>query len=355
MDKKFWRTQLEPFTQRSNTKAWIQTFNTLIPFAFIWYLYFQTKHLSPLIIIPFGLVLAFFILRFFVLMHDCGHGSMFESLKLNKFMGYFFGVLTGMPQQVWSKNHAYHHTTNGNWEKYKGPLSTISTEEYTKLSEKQKKLYKLVRNPLLFVPVGGFLYVFFNPRFNWIVGLMGLVFNMTKSLLTLRFQELSRQFTELPSTKWKSPSDFWHMTYNNVTLLLFWWAMVSLMGAVDFFSLYITSLSLAGGLGILFFTVQHNFEDAYASDTENVDYVRASIEGTSYLKLPAWLNWFTADIAYHHIHHLSTSVPNYNLKKCHEALRPHFKSVKRISSKEILHSIKFLLWDRDNQKLVELS
>lgn len=354
-DKKFWREKIEPFTQKSNAKAWWQVLSTITLFAGLWVAYYFTKDISGLLVIPFALVMAFFILRFFVLMHDCGHGSLFASNKVNKFVGYLLGVLTGMPQYVWSKHHAYHHTTNGNWEKYKGPLSTISTQEYSKLSAKEQKLFKTVRNPLAFVPIGGFLYVFFNPRFNWMVGLIKLKMEIFKNLVFFRFSKVSELLREVPSKKWKTPEEFWHMTYNNLTLIAFWALMVPVFGAYDFFILHIMSLSLAGGLGILFFTVQHNFEHSYASDSAKVDYVRASLEGTSYLKLPALLNWFTADIAYHHIHHLSTSVPNYNLKACHRALKPHFSMVKRISLAEIGQSIKYLLWDQEKEHLVSIA
>lgn len=354
MDKKFWRDKIAPYTNKSNTTGLWQVLSTFFIFALLWVGYAKTVQDHAWVVIPFTVALAFFILRFFVLMHDCGHGSLFDSNRLNKFVGYLLGVLTGMPQYVWSKHHAYHHTTNGNWEKYKGPLSTISTDEYAKLTSKERLLYKTVRNPLAFVPIGGFLYVFFNPRFNWAVGLIKLELSFLGALFTLNFSKMKDILQNVPSKKWKSPEEFWHMTYNNLTLIVVWYFMVQWMGAADFFILHIASLSLAGGLGILFFTVQHNFEDSYASDTEKVDYVRASLEGTSYLKIPAWLNWFTADIAYHHIHHLSTSVPNYRLKACHQELKPHFTMVKRVSFKEILPSIKFLLWEKQSEKLVSI-
>lgn len=353
-DKKAWREALAPYTVKSNTIAVQQILVTFLLYALVWYFYGQVITSSLWLALPFSLLMAMFVLRFFVLMHDCGHGSLFTSPKVNKFVGYLLGVITGMPQYVWSKHHAYHHTTNGNWEKYKGPLSVISTEEYAKLSDRQKTFYRVFRHPLSFVTLGGFIYVLFNPRFNWIVGLIGLVGKIISTAFTVSLAEAYKVAKTCPSKKWKTPKEFRHMTYNNLLLLTLWYFMIQWLGALNFFTVYVLTLTLSGGLGILFFTVQHNFEHSYASDTERVNYFKAALAGTSYLKLPKLLNWFTADIAYHHIHHLSTAIPNYNLAACHKALESHFTDVKRISIKDIPHSVQFILWDRDKEVLVSV-
>lgn len=352
--KKKWRILLAPYTNKSNATAYFQLISTSALYALAWYSYSLAIQISLFFAIPYALIVSFLILRFFVLMHDCGHGSLFDSPKLNKTFGLLLGVITGMPQYVWSKHHAYHHTTNGDWQKYKGPLSIVTTEEYQAFNPKQKRLYRLVRNPFLFVPIGGFLYVLFNPRFNWLVGSIKLFALVIKQCFTQSPKTALATLKLAPSKKWKSAKEFRHMTYNNLLLLGFWFLMIQALGAFHFFLLYVTSLSLAGGLGILFFTVQHNFEHSYASDTENVDYFKAALEGTSYLKLPSLLNWFTADIAYHHIHHLSTAVPNYQLKKCHRNLKGEFTMVKRISLSEIPQSIEYILWDKSSSRLVTI-
>lgn len=353
-DKTFWPKSLKPYMAKSNAKGAFQVFNTFIPFALLWVVYAQVVQDSLLWAIPFACVMALFVLRFFVLMHDCGHNALFKSNRINKIVGYLLGVITGMPQYVWSKHHAYHHKTNGDWEKYQGPLSVITTQEFAKLSPKQKKLYRLVRHPVLFVPIGGFLYVLFNPRFNWFVGLMKLSVDVLKNFLLGNFQKANQLLKNVPSKKWKTPKEFRHQSYNNITLLTVWFFMIQALGAAEFFSVYVLTLTLSGGFGILFFTVQHNFEGAYASDTARTDYDRAALEGTSYLKLPGWLNWFSADIAYHHIHHLSSTVPNYNLVQCHRDFKDHFQKVRRISIKEIPHSLNYLLWDPELEKLVSI-
>lgn len=254
-----------------------------------------------------------------------------------------------MPQFVWSKNHAYHHKTNGNWELYKGPLSIATLEEYQSMSDKQKKRYRLFRHPLLFVGIGGLLYVLINPRVNWLLGLFHVFKDALRSPASA-FQILKK----MESKKWRDLKEFKHMTYNNLTLITLWFFMIQGLGGLEFFSLYVISLGLSGGLGILFFTVQHNFENSYASDSKNVNYYLAALKGTSYLKLPKILNWFTADIGYHHIHHLSALIPNYQLRPCHLALKQHFTEVPTLTLKDIPRSLEYILWDQAQQKLTSI-
>ena len=352
MDKRAWNETLKPFMVKSNFIATRQLVVTLVLYFVVWYLYVKTISISAFLLIPFVIVMAFFVLRFFVLMHDCGHGALFSSARANQFFGYLLGVMTGMPQFVWSKSHSYHHSTNGDWEKFRGALNILTTQEYAKLDSSQQRRYRLMRHPLTLIFLGGFFYVFFNPRFNWLVGILQLTKNVLSTALFKSFAEAKKMLLEVPSKKWKSAKEFRHMTYNNLTLLVVWYLMIEAVGAYTFFSVYTLSLSLAGGLGIVFFTAQHNFENSYAEDTLHADYTRAAIEGTSYLELPALLNWFTADIGYHHVHHLSTSVPNYRLAACHHALEAHFVGVKRIHWREIHYSIKHLLWDTEKKTIV---
>lgn len=352
MDKVYWREKLSPFVKKSNPTAYWQIFSTLFLYGVIWYAYATLVKENSWVIIPFALLMSLFVLRFFVLMHDCGHGALFSSPKLNNFFGYVLGVLTGMPQYVWSMHHAYHHTTNGDWEKYKGPLSSISLEEYKKMTPKERSRYRLFRNPFAVLFLGGFLYVFFNPRFNWIVGTARLGIQSVKIFFTQSPKIAFEHLKKCPSNKWKNPKEFRHQAYNNLTLFVIWYFMIAWLGVFNFFAVYILTLTLSGGLGILFFTVQHNFEDSYASDTSRVDSFKASLEGTSYLVLPKILNWFTADIGYHHIHHLSVAIPNYNLEACHRALEAEFKDVRRITMSEIYGCLFYLLWDRDQEKII---
>lgn len=350
----FWHKKLQPYTLKSNSIATRQVLVTIIPFAMLWAAYAYLVEYSKWVVIPFAILISFFILRFFVLMHDCGHGSMFKSRKANDFVGYFLGVLTGMPQFVWSKNHAHHHKTNGDWVKYGGVFNIITTDQYLKLSEKQKKNYWRFRQPAILIPAG-FFYVLFNPRFNWLAGNLVMLFKILRSLLSFNFSETKGVISKWETKYWKGKKDYLHMTYNNITLISIWILMSLAIGPGDFFLLYVLSTSLAGSMGILAFTVQHNFEDSYATDTERVNYCRAALEGSSMLVMPKVLNWFTADIAYHHLHHLSLAIPNYRLASCHEKWSEYFEGVKRVYLKDLFSTFDYQLWDPEKQKVVSRS
>lgn len=347
----FWRKKLLPYTKKSNSIATGQVLSTLIPFALLWLGYAYLVKISYWYALPFALVISFFILRMFVLMHDCGHSSMFKSQRANQIVGFFLGVLTGMPQFVWSKNHAYHHKTNGDWEKYGGVFNIMSTEDYSALSKKDQRKYWLLRQPAILIPAG-FVYVLFNPRFNWLLGNIVMLFKIITPLLTLNFSKAVNTAKKWETKYWKGKKDYLHMTYNNIALISIWIIMSMAMGTGEFFLLYVSSVSLAGSLGILTFAIQHNFEDAYATDTAQVNHYRAALEGTSMLVLPKIFNWFTADIAYHHLHHLSTAIPNYHLEACHKEYESLFVDIKRIHLSELLSTFKYQLWDKEKQKVV---
>lgn len=349
-----WHESLKPYTAKSNLIALRQILMTFGLFVGVGYLYVLTLGVSGFLVIPFSVILAFFILRFFVLMHDCGHGVLFSSSRANQAAGYILGVLTGMPQYVWSKHHAYHHKTNGDWSQYRGPLNITTSLDYRQLSSSEQSRYRRLRHPLAIILIGGFLYVLFNPRFNWFLGIILLFKRVLVTAISQSPRAALQLLKECPSRKWKTPKEFRHMTYNNVALLLCWYFMSQAMGTYNFFMVYTISLSLAGGIGILFFTVQHNFENSYAVDAQEVDPIRAALEGTSYLKLPTVLNWFTADIGYHHVHHLSTAIPNYRLADCHKALETEFSNVKQIRLSEVSLSLKSLLWDTEKKMIVSV-
>jgi acyl-lipid omega-6 desaturase (Delta-12 desaturase) len=350
-ESNFWRDKILPYTVKSDAIATRQVLLTVVPIVVLWIGYAHLVEASRFFAIPFAILIALFILRSFVMMHDCGHGSLFQSKRVNQILGFVFGVITGMPQYVWSKNHTYHHNTNGDWVRYGGVFNILSTEKYAQLSERQKRSYWLYRQPLTLIPAG-FFYVLFNPRFNWIAGNLTMLAKIIRPLLSFDLSEAVRVATKWETKYWKGKKDYLHMTYNNVTLLSIWFIMCQVMGAGDFFILYVASTSLAGSIGILLFTIQHNFEDSYATDTARVNHYRAALDGTSMLVLPRALNWFTADIAYHHIHHLSVAIPNYRLAACHKDLEVFFANVKRVYGRDLLSTFKYQLWDPKEQKVV---
>ncbi|PHQ81596.1 MAG: fatty acid desaturase [Coxiella sp. (in: Bacteria)] len=350
----YWRSILRPYMKKSNAIAFFQIVTTLMPLLVVWTIYLKEAIRCPWIIPVCGLAAIALLIRCFVLMHDCGHGNLFKGRRLNKVFGYMLGVITGMPQYVWSRHHAYHHKTNGDWDRYQGPLNIVSTEKYDSFTGFQKKCYGLFRHPLTF-PLAGFFYVLFNPRFNFIrdsIRFAAFVIKWTIRSKSTTFSEAVKLFNPI---SWKTSKEYRHQCYNNITLLLIYVLSSLYLNPLLFFPFYVLTLSLAGGIGILLFTVQHNYENSYASETANWDYYCGALEGTSYLVLPKILNWITADIAYHHVHHLSLAIPNYQLAKCHFDNEHLFEHVARISIKKIIPSFKYILWDVKQQKITSIS
>ncbi|MGB0743545.1 MAG: fatty acid desaturase family protein [Opitutales bacterium] len=350
-DPKFWSEKLLPYTRTSDWIATRQVLLTLVPVALLWWAYASLVGRSLWFVLPFTVVISLFLLRAFVLMHDCGHYSLFKKRRANQSVGFILGVITGMPQYVWSKNHNYHHKTNGDWDRYGGVFNIITTDEYAGLSERQKKNYWLFRQPIILIPAG-FFYVLFFPRINWLLGHFVMAYKILRPLLALRPADSIDAARNWETKYWKTKKDYLHMTYNNLALVLIWISMSAWIGALPFFLLYITSTSLCGSMGILAFTIQHNFENSYASDTARVNYCQAALEGTSMLVLPKVLNWFTADIAYHHLHHLSVAIPNYHLAACHKKYSELFEGVTRIHLSDFMSTFDYQLWDPKLEKVV---
>jgi acyl-lipid omega-6 desaturase (Delta-12 desaturase) len=281
------------------------------------------------------------LVRVFVMMHECGHGALFASRQLNRWFGFLFGVISGMPQYVWAQHHDFHHRHNGNWERYRGPLSTLSTDEFAALSLPQQQRYRRMRSIVL-APFGGFMYLIFNPRINWLKGNFALVAHVLRGGDRASFK----------SPHWKTWREYRHMTANNVVLLSLWAALSSAVGTGTFFALYLPTLSVAGGVGIMLFTVQHNFDQSYAAPSGTWDYDKGALHGTSFLVLPAWLNWMTSNIGYHHVHHLSAAIPNYRLAECHARNVDLFADVPRVTLRQVPAAVSCILWDQRAERII---
>ena len=298
--------------------------------------------------------MSLFLLRVFVLMHECGHGSLFRTARLNKVFGFLFGVVSGMPQYVWSRHHQHHHSTNGNWDKYRGPLNVITVDEYAAMTARQQRRFRNARNIRL-VPFAGFLYLIFNPRVNWLRGSVSLVRHIINGKIAQPGKSIKAHVLDFKTPHWSSAREYWYMVWNNVVLMSLWVLMAWSVGPMLFLVCYTVSVSLAGGAGILLFTVQHNFKHSYASQDGGWDLNMAAIQGTSFLVLPRWLNWFTANIGYHHIHHLSARIPNYCLGACHDEHEHLFSAVTRIRLSQIPRAFRCILWDRHLRRIISVA
>jgi omega-6 fatty acid desaturase (delta-12 desaturase) len=342
------------YAKSDDIKGLTQVFTTLVPFALLWWSAIRCAGASSCLALLPLLLIVLFLVRAFGLMHECGHGSLFRSRRLNSAVGFLLGVISGMPQYVWSQHHNYHHAHNGNWDRYRGPYATLSVDEYAALTSAQQRLYRS-KCSVAAAPLAGFIYLIFNPRFTWLKGSIGLVIHTVGRKLAQPNVSLRAHAASYQSRYWKSSREYRHMLWNNLVLLSAWVLMCWVCGAAVFFSIYLLSVSIAGGVGIVLFTVQHNFEHAYASDSEHWDRDTGAIDGTSFLVLPRWLNWFTINIGYHHIHHLSANIPNYRLTECHEEYQHLFSRVTRIKLCEVLGALKCILWDKRGQRIISVA
>ena len=341
------------YAKSEDRKGWLHVLTTLIPFGLLWWAAVQLADISPWLAVVPMVPLILVTVRIFGLMHECGHGSLFRSCRLNRAVGFVLGVISGMPQFVWSQHHNYHHAHNGDWEKYRGPYATLSVDEYTALTRAQRRAYRIKCSPMV-APLAGFVYLIFNPRFTWLKGTVGLVVHVIRRKFAQPGVSLKAHAATYRTRYWKSAREYRHMLWNNLVLLSAWTAMCFLCGAATFFSIYLLSVSIAGGIGIVLFTVQHNFKHAYAVDTANWDHDTGAIEGTSFLVLPRWLNWCTANIGYHHIHHLSSGIPNYRLAECHREYEQLFTRVTRLELHEVLSALRCILWDRNSKRIISI-
>lgn len=352
--KELKRTIIDRHARPDNSSGLIATMTTLLPLAALWWGIVLSADVSYGLTASLVVLMSLFLLRAFVLMHECGHGSLFRSPRLNKVFGFVFGVLTAMPQQVWSKHHLFHHATNGNWARYRGPLSIVTVDDYAAMTTRQQRRYRNARSIWL-APLGGFAYLLLNPRMTWLRGSVALLGHIVRHKIAQPGVALRAHALTFQTPYWTSWQEYWHMFWNNVVLLSLWALMAWLVGPALFFVCYVASVSLAGGAGIVLFTVQHNFEHAYASADTGWDADQAAIEGTSFLMLPRWLNWFTANIAYHHVHHLSARIPFHRLPACHEEFQRLFSDVTRIRLAQIPAALKCVLWDSGARRIISVA
>jgi omega-6 fatty acid desaturase (delta-12 desaturase) len=325
-----------------------------VPLTLLWYAALLCGGFSFWLTVAVLLLISLINVRVFALMHECGHGSLFRSPWLNRTFGFLFGVIAGMPQYVWSQHHGYHHAHNGNWERYRGPYTTLSVDEYAAMSSARQRMYRQ-KCSMGAAPLAGFIYLIANPRLTWIKGTIGLAIHVVRGKITQPKLSLKDHAASFETCYWKSGKEYRHMTWNNVVLLGAWALMCWAFGAGLFFAIYVCSLSIAGGAGIILFTVQHNFEHSYASDSKRWDYTTGAISGTSFLVLPRWLNWLTINMGYHHVHHLSADIPNYCLAKCHNEQQHFFTDVTRLKLSQVHKALQCILWDTRARQIITVA
>jgi len=300
-------------------RALWQVLNTLLPYAALWYLMYLSLEVSYWLTAGLALIAAGFLVRVFILFHDCGHSSFFKSRKANDVLGIITGILSFTPYYHWRWQHAVHHATSGDLDRRgEGDLWTLTVEEYLKASRWKRFAYRLARNPFVLFVLG--------PLFLLLV------------------------MHRIPSGKaGRRERNSVHLT--NMVLLGLVTCLGLLFGFETYLLLQFGVLLAAGAAGVWLFYVQHQFEGVYWKRREEWDYTSAALQGSSFYKLPKILQWFSGNIGFHHIHHLSPRIPNYHLEKCHRA-EPLFQTVPAVTLLSSLRSLTFRLWDEQRRRLV---
>jgi omega-6 fatty acid desaturase (delta-12 desaturase) len=341
--------------------------STLVPVAGLWMLvgWLAAAQPRPLplaleLLLPLSL-LVLFSARTFSLMHDCGHDSLFRSRWLNRTAGFLLGVLNAIPQHPWSRGHAFHHRHNGNWEIYRGPSALVTLARYRSMAPQQRWLYGLLRQPLMLLP-GGFFYLVIKPRLALLLGSVEFLIATGRGLAAAVAARGWRALAELPalvrghrSSHWYTSGELADLVANNVLVITSWVLMAHWLGAGLFWSCYAFVMAFSAAIFICIFFVQHNYEGTYTSGTEGWSYLRGAVEGSSNLELPAILHWFSADIAFHSIHHLCERIPNYRLRACHQRNAHLLSGARRLRLGEIPSCFAYILWDPETNRLVTLA
>ncbi|QEY33283.1 fatty acid desaturase [Synechococcus sp. RSCCF101] len=345
---------LKPYLNSSNLIAGWQISNTLLPYLLLWGLALVLLRTHSLLLAPVLVGMVLFLARLFVLMHDCGHNSLFRSRRVNRICGFLLGIVCGLPQLPWSRGHEFHHTHNGNWDRYRGPSALATRQAFNALSPAAQQRYRLLRHPLMLVS-GGFFYLVIKPRVAALAGLAEFFGQWVSNLRDGRRTGIADTVRAMQSSHWHSPEEALDILLNNLAVVSLWLVMAHTVGAGAFWLIYAPVMACAAALFICIFFVQHNFPNSYAERSENWDVMAGNLLGTSDLELPAVLNWFTADIGCHSIHHLCSAVPNYRLRACHQRNRDQLGMVRRLRLSAIWRCFSFVIWDRDTGRLVSLA
>jgi acyl-lipid omega-6 desaturase (Delta-12 desaturase) len=298
----------------------IQLVTTLLPLAGLLTAMYWTLDRSYLITLALAIPTAGFLVRTFILMHDCAHGSFLPSKRANEIIGFITGVITLTPFAQWRREHALHHASSGDLSRRgHGDIITLTIDEYLARDRWGRLKYRLYRNPLVLFGLG-----------------------------PLHMAVLQRWRTEGVATGRKQLTSV-HATNLAIALGLIGFSMLIGFKAVAL--IYGPVFLIAGATGIWMFYVQHQFEDTYYEAHADWEYVTAAMEGSSYYRLPRVLEWMTGSIGLHHIHHADPRIPNYNLRRCLEET-PAFHHATEITLRGSLRSARLRLWDPERGKLV---
>ncbi|APG29126.1 fatty acid desaturase [Syntrophotalea acetylenivorans] len=309
------------FRHSDSRKAIWQLLNTLVPYCGLWYLMVFSIQLgsSYLVTLLLALPAAAFLVRIFILFHDCVHGSFFSSKGANTFFGYLLGLLVFTPFEDWRFSHLRHHVTYANLDaRGFGDVWTMTLKEYQNSPKRTRLLYKLYRNPVVLFGLGA---IFLFPMRN-----------------------------RLPTRRVKR-KEHMSVVFTNLLIFIVIWVADKVIGWKTYLLIQVPVLLFSGTAGIWLFYVQHQFEGGYWATKSDWVPLRAAMEGSSFYRLPALFQWFSGNIGFHHVHHLSPRIPNYLLKKCFESI-PALQAKPPLTFLKSLPCARLKLWDEGRKEMM---
>ncbi|TVY08630.1 fatty acid desaturase [Paenibacillus cremeus] len=313
------KKHVAPYEKSNTRSSLLQLLNTVGPLLLLWYGAYFSLSVSYWLTLPLCIVASGFVVRTFIIFHDCCHQSFFKNRLANDILGTITGVMTLCPYEQWKNSHSIHHATSSNLDKRGiGDLWMLTVDEYLAAPLWHRVAYRFYRNPLVMFGLGPIFVFLLQYRFN------------RKG--ARRKERLGNYLT-------------------NVLLVALYALLIWAIGWQAFLLVQGPITMVSGMLGIWLFYVQHTFEDSYFENEADWSYVQAAVEGSSYYKLPKLLQWITGNIGFHHVHHLSPKVPNYNLEKAHEAAPP-LQHVTTITLGTSISTLRLHLWDEGKKTFV---
>ena len=315
----YWRDSVAAFEKASVPRAILDLLTSVVPYIALMVLMYLLVGDHPWLVLALAIPTAGFLLRTFIVFHDCAHGSFLPTKRQNRWVGRLAALLVFQPFANWGHNHAVHHGTSGDLDRRgQGDVETLTVAEYEARDFKGRLAYRLFRSPGILFVVGPLWSLMIGPRF-W-----------NKNMRERQIHSV-----------WLT----------NVALFVLVGATVAVVGPTHWLLVQMPAAMLAGIAGVFLFYVQHQFEDAYWETGESWDYADAALKGSSYMKLSPVMQYFTGNIGLHHVHHLSAKIPNYNLQRAHDE-SPIFADVPILTFGDGIRSLRLKLIDPAGGRLL---
>lgn len=312
---------ISKYAQPDYQKAFWQISNTFVPYIGLWALMvFTVLHGFPYwMTLLLSVAASGFLVRIFILFHDCCHVAFFPSRRANRILGYIAGIMTFTPFEDWQRTHVIHHSASGNLDhRGVGDIWTLTVDEYLSASRLKRFAYRFFRNPLLLFGI-----------IPWVL-----------FLIIQRFPSAGAKKRERHS-----------VIFTNIAIAAIIAVMSLTIGFQNYLLIQLPVIMMAASAGMWLFYVQHQYEDVYWSRHQSWDLTKSGLEGSSYYKLPKVMQWIVGNIGLHHIHHVKANIPNYNLQRCYDEVAA-LQSVTPLTFSKSLKSLWLNLWDEQRQKLV---